>query len=317
MNTHKGTIRLSYSTLTTFNSCERKFAMRKVYNIEEERTNTPATNLGSAVGSAYQHWLASGRDYELAYLACWVYFEHGCEDKLRNIFKAIEALDALIDATPDTWEMATMTTPDGNQKPAMEVSFCINCGELPDGVKLTYVGYLDGAIYTGTPYVETLEIKTTAMAGQVRANYSNSSQGVGYSIVCSALARREGLAYNNASTTVNYLVAQLSRAANGLPTGEHYAFYKSLQDRLDFLLSLKLDIETITKEYVMDYFPKRGSACRQYNSDCYFYGECDLTSARIAPKPDTTKYDYYFELEELITDTVNELREVQHANEDE
>lgn len=151
-------------------------------------------------------------------------------------------------------------------KPACELSFCI---EFPDG--FLYRGFVDAVLqHSITGKVLVLECKTSSATTVNAAQYKNSAQAIGYSIVLDAIFP-ELSAYE-----VLYLVYK-SKAAEY----EQIPFNKSYYQRALWIQELLLDIETIKMYEATNIYPMRGESCYSYFRECEFYQTCTLSTERL------------------------------------
>jgi hypothetical protein len=79
-------------------------------------------------------------------------------------------------------------------------------------------------------------------------------------------------------------------------------FYKSKKDRLEWLLDTRIAYDHLLGYLSLDYWPKEGGACMDYNRACSLFNLCDLTTLAtheqlIKPEDDWT---FVFTLDELI-----------------
>jgi hypothetical protein len=126
-----------------------------------------------------------------------------------------------------------------------------------------------------------VELKTTARYGE--ANYRNSTQTLGYSLVIDhVIDNSKGLLPISdpegakASNQVLYLVFDI-----GETKWETLPLNQSGLAKTEFIQDVLFDIEDVGKYQEHGLFPKRGSACAgKFGSQCSLYGSCDLLSLR-------------------------------------
>ena len=100
---------------------------------------------------------------------------------------------------------------------------------------------------------------------------------------------------------VLYVVAQLGRGYD--PKIHVLSYDKTILDRLNFFLTLKMDVMRIEQMQELGVFPKRHTACFAYRKPCYHFGTCHLHSMDNfvgTPEEDTNTYDFNFDLDTLI-----------------
>ena len=304
----------SYSSFGMLGSCPRKYAKYKIYPDNElYRDESAALSQGRAVGHGYACWLETGNK-DLAMLETWRHFYPPLIDNVRDITKACIIVQKLAEFDMQGWQLAVL-----NGKPCTETSFAIKLSDevlYEDGSirypAIYFVGFLDAILQHSRSFdLLPLELKTTTLTANIRENFMNSSQGNGYGLVLDKIAamigRPVGLNYD-----IQYMVAQAHRAVADQynPTihfGNKFRFTKTISDRLEWLIDLKLTQGRILNYLDMDMFPRNGSSCLNYNKLCPFSGVCNLTNTQPPAweqgrDPDLVTYDFYFDVEELIQD---------------
>jgi len=298
-------IRLSHTAIDEYLTCERKFQLNRLL----EGHSSKSTNEHFAFGHSYEagcteYLLSRNVDLSLwkAYLAY-----HGVEDDvilipesqkktemvaINLVLASIPHLDTLL----EEWELAYF-----QGKPATQLSFRIDIDDI-----FYYVGYVDLVlrnIYTGKYMV--IDFKTTGMNHYVLdPMYENSPQLLGYSIVIDRVVGEDHGEYN-----VGYFVGQLG-AGNGFQPKIHNLIYtKTLKDRLDFVITLGMDVKRMREQLELEIFPKRYAGCMHYNRPCFHFGSCGLHSLD-KPKQeeeDTVEYQFCFQLDDLVANHINRI----------
>jgi len=298
---------LSYSSLELYHSCPRKFELYKVHPVDAPRDTSPALSQGSAVGHGYAAHLM-GQGEEQTRFETWLNYYPPLEDNVRTMAKAQVIVQALIDTPmkpeneddPLDWELAYF-----NNQPTTELSFCIRLTE-----NMVYVGYLDAVLYSpSTGRYRPLELKTSSLQEQtLEVNFKNSAQGLAYALVLDTI-----LGKPQETFAIQYRVAQVHRTKElqYRPTIHDFYFTKTLVDRLEWLIGLKMEVESIQNSLDLEMFPKRGSSCLAWNRPCQFYGICNLTNKRSSNVVAEPKdYQFYWDLEELIQQALELTGEV-------
>jgi len=293
---------LSYSSLNTLSSCPRKFELYKVHPIDTPRDTSPALSLGSAVGRGYAAYLETNDiEDDKVILETWLGYYPPLEDNVRTLSKAHVIVQALADTgwakngqdDPCDWELATF-----NGVKATELSFCIRLSP-----KMVYVGFLDAVMYSpSTGIYRPLELKTSSLSANLEVNFKNSAQGLAYALILDAICHKSS---PQLTFDIHYRVAQLHRtkAEAYRPTIHDFFFKKNLMDRLEWLMSLKLEQERIESYLDNSLFPKNGGACLSWNRPCAYYNMCNLTNNPPLEAP-TKDYQFYFELDDLINNAL-------------
>lgn len=295
---HQGKIRLSHSALDVFHTCERLFQLNRLLVGAPEKKDYPATVLGHAFGEGVATYLAT-QDADFALYKTYMrYFPIEEDDKrteevaLNLICNALPHLDNLL----QDYEIAYF-----NGKPASELSFRLDIDE-----KFYYVGYVDVVLrnkWTGKYAI--MENKTTGLQlHDLSCVYQNSGQALGYSIILDQITGVENTEYE-----VLYFVGQLGSGNGFSPRIHTLPFPKTLSDRLNWFISLKLDVSSIEEMLSINVFPMRGKSCLQFMRPCSQFGTCNLhgLDEYLPPLEDNIVYDFTYELETVIVDHLNRI----------
>ena len=184
-------------------------------------------------------------------------------------------------------------------KPAVELAFQVN---LPEGYK--YRGFVDAVLkHKTTGEVMVLECKTSSGTAQ-SAQYKNSGQALGYSVVLDILFPELS------SYSVLYLVYETkSYSYKELP------FQKSLLQRALWLQELLVDTQVISLYDSYDTYPMQGHSCFDFFKECEYLGLCTLSTENLT-KPLTTKvlakieedekkYDFIVDFYDLVESQIS------------
>lgn len=261
----------SYSQRRVLRECGRKFQILKT-PIVTGGSGLGLVNLdfvfGHAVGAGVQTYLAT-RNKQQAHFACFLAWncdldaEH--HKKGKSSAYATLAVDKFIHLWEaefaDKWELATF-----GDRPATELTFFI---DTENGYY--HAGHIDAVLRNrSTGRYMVLEIKTTAIRTVDEAQYGNSEQPLGYSIVLDRVVQDLKLTQE---FHVLYLVySSTNREYVTLP------FTKNRVHRMEWLQELLLEHASINTFRKLNFFPKNGEACWSFGSRCPHYGICDLKS---------------------------------------
>lgn len=283
-------IRLSHSSRNLLRGCERKYYLTRHKKLDtltdiappDTDKNNTHLDFGSALGIGVQALLVT----EDLHFAMWkmIYsFNFADETATKNILSLIAGLKAFHEQwNYDEWEVAEY-----NGLPAAELSFKIILN--PDTGDYT-CGFMDLVMKNKrTGYYTVVEVKTTGVKFQdVAPMYSNSDQGVGYSVVL------DNIVGEQATFHVLYLVLQLKHN-NILPDWHFLPFLKTKKDRLEFLLAQQLDYEYLKQLETIDFWPMRGNHCMTFGKTCHLYGVCGLETLKELPfQPPRPEADWTF-----------------------
>ena len=291
-------IRLSHSALDVLHTCERKFQLDRLLTSSIERQDYPATILGTAYGAGCQSYLAY-QDKERAIYDLYMAYYPIEEDNKRTEEIAISML------------LATIPTMDNilldydvlvfKDKPAIELSFRLNIDD-----RFYFVGYIDIVLqnkWNGRCAV--LDVKSTSLnLHDLSPLYQNSGQLLGYSIAIDALVGEDQSEYD-----VLYLVGQLGSGNGFTPKISFLTYPKTLSDRLNWFISLGMDVEHLHTMLTHNIFPLRGSNCLQYMRGCSHLGTCNLhgLDEYKEEEEDTIVYDFTYSLDSVVENHIQRI----------
>lgn len=297
-------IRLSHSALDVLHTCERKFQLDRLLVNDNEKRDYPATVLGKAFGAGVQSYMVH-QDREKAIFDTYMAYYPIEEDNQRSeevainmVICAIPYLDNLL------LDYKVLTF---NGKPAIELSFRLDIDD-----KFYFVGYVDLVLenlWDGRCAV--MEVKTTALKlHDLSPLYQNSGQALGYSIVLDKILGQEKSEYD-----VLYFIGQLGSGNGFTPIITKQVYPKSLQDRLNWFITLGMDVEHLHTMLLHNVFPLRGSNCLQYMRACPHLGTCNLHSLDRYKEEEEDLIDYQFSysLDSVIENHINRIG-IENAN---
>lgn len=284
-------MRLSYSSLGKLHSCERLFQLDKIIGAGQEYIQTPDTTFGSAFGEGVQHYLVN-QDKDAAIFAAFMVYDLSLQSEKKTIEKLVNALSVAFFKVDDILLDYDIAEIDG--APAIELSFRLDLNA--DGTDY-FVGFIDAVLrHKWTGVLVVLEVKTTGLELlDLSPVYRHSGQALGYSIVLDKVSQEER------NFQVLYLVAQLGRGFT--PQIHLLPFDKTINNRLEWFFTLKMDYQKILDMKGHGVFPRRGDSCLKYGKPCKHFGTCELTAfdEMIRSEPvDTNVYQYHYSLDDLI-----------------
>lgn len=292
---------LSYSSLLSLHACPRKF---QLYKLRANAQITDTTGEGS-ITFAFGHAVGLGIQLALGNISyekiLWGLFQHwpidleARDDKRnKNFYLAAAAIQKFQTQIQPTlfrdWELVYW-----NGKPAVELSFIIH---LPNGFK--YRGFVDAVLrHKITGQVRVLETKTTVQTNINGAEYKNSAQAIGYSIVLDRLF--PGIS----DYEVLYLVYK-SKSQEYQPL----LYNKSYLSRALWIQELLLDVQVIEMYERNGIYPMHGESCYSWYRECEYLHNCTLSTGLITGPytdvveeeiaKDNAKYMVNVPIEELI-----------------
>lgn len=267
-------LKVSYSSMNTFESCARKFEFNKLYPRKDDPGEAFAADVGTAIHHGYQDFLVhGGRDQAVwRLMQDYPYELEFMQDKDdRSAEAALATLEEMFDSTDMAeWTLATVRKPDGIEVPAVEVPFELRFKgiTLPDGRGIAFTGFLDALMFNEfSGEYRTLDIKThRRYARDATAKYKFDSQQVPYGIIVEHL---QGHAVE--SFEVLYLDCFVDVAE---PRVQLYPFLKDQGDVQEWLTKKVMQFQQIQRYMEMDFFPRTDSGCMNWNRPCWFLDIC-------------------------------------------
>lgn len=295
---------LSYSSTLTLHSCPREYQLYKLNGApkeeseEEELPGTITFAFGHVVGEGIQNVFLGLSEEEIIFKAFLQWDTPSLFDadvkRQKDFWLAVLAIQKFIALKKsgflDDYELVFH-----EDAPAVELGFAIH---FPEG--FTYRGYVDAVLrHKKTGKIVVLECKTTAAANLNAAQYKNSAQAVGYSVVLDELFPTLS-AYD-----VFYLVYKTK-----VKEWELFPFPKSYLQRALWIQELLLDIETLKLYESAGVYPMRGESCLRFYRECGYYGLCTLSTAHLTKewqpemeegiKKEHKKYQVQLSIQDLI-----------------
>lgn len=296
---------LSFSSRLTLHGCPRKFQLYRLRAAKATASEEDSLtfSFGHVVGEGIQLALQKVSEKKILWrmFTMWHAPLFARDDKRKKSFsEAVQAVRKFINLRAagylDNLELVYVPSPNDSTKlvPACELGFTVT---LHDG--FIYRGFVDAVLRDrDTGEIIVLECKTTWYKETSPAEYKNSSQGIGYSIVLDSIF--PGLS----SYSVLYLVYSTT-------TGDFtpFPFPKSFSSRAEWIRSLVLDVDHIVGYEEAGIYPKHGEYCRSYFKDCEYLNTCNtstgylirpLEESREEMDADMKRYNYNFNIVDLI-----------------
>lgn len=292
---------LSYSSNCSLHSCPRKYQLYKLQATATDDDNESSVTFafGHVVGAGIQGVLEGHSREKLIFDAFLGWKPELFADDLKRAKSFWLALSAVLNFKSmhecgylNDYELVYY-----KGKPAVELGFLII---LPDG--FVYRGFVDGVLrHRVTGEVIVLECKTTSSATVHPAQYKNSAQAIGYSIVLDAIFSELS------SYKVLYLVYKTKSREF-----EPMEFSKNYLQRALWLQELILDVEAIKMYEAMGVYPMRGESCYSFFRECEYFETCTLSTSFLTKslteevvekitKENAAKYPITVTFEELVT----------------
>lgn len=292
-------LRLSYSSLNTFESCARKFELDKLFQHSRIREDAFAADVGTAIHKGYQDWLIhQDRDKAVwEFLQAYPYELSQLEKfEDRSVQAALATLEDMFDSVPMMdYELAQIMrpatkeelalNPDAKfvQAPAIEVPFEIRFQNLmlpptpkyPNGCGVAFIGYIDAIMRNIiTDIFRTTDIKTHRRhLRDATAKYKFDSQQIPYGIVVDHVAgnRVEQFEVNYFDCFVDILEPRITL----------YPFLKTQEDLQEWLTTIILQIQRLQRFAELGFFPRTMGGCLFYNKPCRYLDPCMSRDSKV------------------------------------
>jgi hypothetical protein len=291
---------LSHSSRTTLHKCPRKYQLYRLSSntvslADDKETEQGVTfAYGSAVGVAST---LENKTSDQIFLDTFLEWDVDLLDEnprqKKSFWLALFAVQKFIalreDGFLEEYELVYY-----NGKPATELSFQVI---LPNG--FAYRGFVDAVLkHKVTGEIMVLECKTSSGTAN-SANFKNSGQALGYSVVLDILFPELS------SYIVLYLVYETkSMEYKELP------FEKSLLQRALWLQELLIDSQVIELYESYKTYPMHGENCFDFFRECEYLSLCTLTTENLT-KPltqaildkiekDADSYDFSVDFYQLV-----------------
>jgi len=293
-------LRTSYSSRELLHGCERKYQLIKLVGPAPKQEFKEYFSHGHGFGSGVAEYILSG-DKDKAILACWLAYWPIIDTEEYNGYISCALLRMAfftLDKLRKDWEVASF-----NGKPAIELSARLNINaEIYD------VAYIDIVLRNRQTGIHAiLECKSTsARWNDIEPMYKNSSQTLGYSIILDAIAGAELTSFQ----TIN-LIGQMKGKELTNVVFHVLSYQRTLRDRLDWFITLGMDIQRLQYMQKVNFFPMRGGHCQAWGRPCVYFGTCQLRKSDVprVNEPDTNVYDFVFDLNTIVADHVRRIEE--------
>lgn len=296
-------LQLSYSSLLDAHACPRRFQLNKLKGKAESKDlDASSESVTYAFGHAVGEGIQSVLEGDTSNKTMWrMFLSWGAElfadnpKQNKSFWLAIAAVQRFA-ALRDNGFLKGWKLYYHDNKPAVELGFIIT---FPDGFK--YRGFVDAVLINETTgEVMVLEVKTSSANYLSPAQFKNSAQAVGYSIVLDALFP------DLSSYKVQYL-PYLTKQEKFEPMD----FTKDYLSRALWIKELLLDIETLKMYDSHNIYPMRGESCYDWYRECEYFTLCAMNTERLVPaltdemvakieKDNDEKYQIKLTIDDLI-----------------
>lgn len=308
MSLHPNLKLLSHSSVNLLHSCPRRYEIQKLSGQREEGDRH--TFFGTSCGAGIEKMLegASKRD------AYWTAFTHWNTDLLtedgakdgKTFWDVLVALDRFVPVLTNNLQHYRIVSFNG--KPATELGFQL---ELING--FIYRGFIDAVLLdTRTNELVVFELKTTKNKRVDEAQYKNSGQALGYSLILDAIADSLGMEISSSYRVLYVIYKTLAKEFELMP------FTKNHIHRAVWLKQLILEVQTVELYDKYEMFPMHGESCYAFFKQCPFFGTCELSNASLIGVPkekdeDTSVYQFKYTIDQLIESQLAKGRNAHEA----
>lgn len=258
----------TYSTGNVLHDCPRKYQIKKLQAAlgVAERVNSPTFAFGHAVGAGVAIFDAA-QDLRAAIFQAFLAWDIDLlEEEVnkqgkktgKSFFEAVWALYAY----RTFWEEETPL----REYEVIKIEATIAV-DFEDGH--FYAGHIDELLrHRDTGQYLVKENKTTGMRNIDAAMYSNSDQALSYAIVIDMLGGTEyAVLYTVYSSSEQRWVS--------------FSFVKSSVKKAEWIQDQLLINQQLDSYEALNFFPKRGGSCMNFNRRCELYERCDLVSPAV------------------------------------
>jgi len=301
---------LSHSSRTLLHTCPRKYQLYRLSSKEistesiKEEESRVTFAYGKAVGMGVQSTLENKSETQIlldTFLEWDTDLLEATPRQNKSFWLAVFATQKFISLRDggflDEYELVYY-----QGKPAVELAFQVL---LPDGFK--YRGFVDAVLkHKVTGVILVLELKTSSGVANP-ANFKNSGQALGYSVILDILFPEMS------SYTVLYLVYETKAM-----TYKELPFTKSLLQRALWLQELLIDTNIIKLYDSYDTYPMQGHSCFNFFRECEYLGLCTLKTENLTKPLTAPILEAIAEAEEKYTFNIDfyDLVEAQIAKGD-
>lgn len=290
--------RLSHSSRQTLAKCKRKFQLYRLNSkeaeVEDGGEKAVTFAYGHSVGEGIQ-MILEGKTFEQTIWQMFLHWEVDLamrdEKRKKDFWSACAGVKRFSEMRAQGfYKEYELVTHQG--KPAVELSFCIN---FPDG--FIYRGFVDAVLrHKITGEVLVLECKTTSSTTVNPAQFKNSGQAIGYSIVLDVLFPELS------SYKVLYLVYQ-TKSLDWVPL----PFTKSYLQRALWIQELLIDIDIIKMCSDVQVFPMNGDACYSFSRECEYLSLCTMSTALLTTPepPEEEREEEVFQINVSLADLID------------
>lgn len=286
--------RISFSSLGKLHECPRKYQLNRLNaaRTEDREEDSVTFNFGHLVGTGIQLVMQGFTEDQIIislYLQWKLDLNARNPKQLKSFWEGVYAVQKFIVLREcgflEDYELVYW-----KDKPAVELSFRIT---FPDGFK--FRGFVDVVLkHKITGKIVVLENKTTSYSTVVEAQYKNSAQGIGYSVVLDVIFPEIN------SYEVLYLIYK-TKDREFIPM----QFTKLYMQRALWIKELLLDIETIKLYEEAQVYPMRGESCYNWYRECEYINTCTLSTQYLVSKEEEEKEEEEFNIKLTLTDLID------------
>lgn len=281
---------LSYSSISTFKNCRRKFKFSQLDLLKPKKEDS-STSVGSIIHKAFEKYFLGGSIQDCSAFICKTF-----DDLIASAQNPWESEDLLVDKyiALGMWNFYPFQRSQF-KKVIPEQKFRVR---IPGFKSVYLVGFLDGLVQEDRPMIR--EVKTTGLSmQQMKDRASTAAQGDSYVWAITRLLHekihgvwydviRKPLCKKNKSEDAqgfaerNYKVYEEARTPQDMDKlYATFPVWKTEYRLLQFEEDLVKDVREIMRAIKKDYLQRNTDACQMYNRECpykkicFFEGEPD------------------------------------------
>lgn len=273
--TGKPIVELSHSGLSTFASCPKLFAFRKILvNFESDYGDGDAAAVGTAIHEGLQNYMVHrdlGMAIEALALKHPMELKGGSDASAYSLEAAVHTLErAIIESDLASYELAYFKLPDGTDVPAVEIAFLV---EIELGPLMFHVrGFIDLVLRNMmTGRYMPVDIKTTTLNQMhtLAAKYQWDYQLTSYGIPLNALLGNTG---DFDAAIFGVILSDRE------PKFPFHPYKRTQRDVEEYQYYLLDKCHQIVHYYEQKRFPRHPNSCIKFGRVCNYHTVCGANS---------------------------------------
>lgn len=280
-------LRLSDSTLSLFESCDRKLEFRKFYR-HGKKDESFHGEVGKAMHAGFQSWLVH-RDEERAVFDMMTNYPVHLMPERGTNQKTLEACYITLQSLMQTesfaeYEIAQIKCLDGTTRPAIEVAFQIDIegfnlsDDAGNYIPVYYIGFIDAILFSKIKHTYgVFDVKSHRdNSDDLTAKYYFSNQVLPYGITLENILGKEIESFD-----VSYISCFIDIEK---PQTRIYSFPKTKNDIEDWGQNLMVQLQRIKLHANTGWWPRKPNSCMAFRHPCEFFDICGNRNHKIVER---------------------------------